>query len=162
MNAAEPRMQPASEFTTPRPDERDAGILTAFYAARVAKIAAQPVPAPLEGDWLRMPGGDLLRVAHSHPGFPADRHGPALAATVQPCEGGSFALSRSGAVSMSGSLGSGIRADRLTLETDADGAPVTEEAAVWFFHHDHWKAHNSVHAWIPVRVWLVHPEGGAI
>jgi hypothetical protein len=124
-------------------DERDAAIL----ADRTAALDA--VDGPRCGDYLRMPDGELLRVAHVFPADWEDMHG------VQPnCPRhggeGSFYLGR-GYVSYSGSLDPRIDQDRLTLSDE------TRNGSAWFFHHDHMQAHNGVTVSIPFRVYDVAP-----
>lgn len=127
-------------------DARDAEIL----AARIAKLDA--IEGPRCGDYLRMPDGEMARVAHVYPVDWDEMHGVQPNYTASNWRErygeGSYYLG-SGYVSMSGSLGDWIAATRLTLTDE------TREGSCWFFHHDHARAHNGVTVTIPFRIYDV-------
>lgn len=130
-------------MATPTIDARDETIL----AERTA--ALNEVDGPRCGDYLRMPDGELLRVAHVYPGDWDAWH------DVQPnCPRhggeGSFYLGR-GYISYSGSLDPVIQAYRLTLSDE------TRAGSCWFFHHDYHAASNGVTVAIPFRIYDVAP-----
>lgn len=111
-------------------DDRDAAIL----AARVA--AFDPVEGPRVGDYVHFNDGVTRQISYVWPD------------SVQTSDGGSFYLGK-GYMSFSGGLYTAVPTETLTL---VEG--VTREAGAWFFHHDHWTAHNDVHVRVPVRVWM--------
>ena len=98
---------------------------------------------PRLGDYLILPDGAARRVAHVwHDG------------RVQPTFrgiGGSFYLGNE-YVSHSGGLEPGIPMERLEMLNE------TRDGRFWFFHNDHWRAHNRVEFDLPCRVYRVHPE----
>lgn len=109
-------------------DERDRVILDERTAA------LDKHPGIRVGDFVRFADGATRRVSYLWP------HG------AQTSDGGSYYLGH-GYVSMSGSLYSPVKLDTLTLTRE------TRPGAVWFFHHDHFTAHNGVHANIPFRLY---------
>jgi hypothetical protein len=117
-------------------DARDAEILTARAAALDA------VPGPRCGDYVVFSDGVTRRVSYLWPDG------------VQTSAGGSWYLGN-GFCSFSGSLYRSTPLDLLTL---------TEEKRpgdVWFFHRDHWTAHNGVHTQILFRVYAAAVSSGA-
>lgn len=148
-------------------DETDARIL----ADRRAAWEAQPANFPRVGDVIRFANGTERYVSHIWRGWDEESQTATDPETIQTSDGGSFHLSgRSlfdlpgererhhlqprpavepwAALSMSGSLYRGIPAESCTLTDE------TRDLSVWFFHHDHTRAHNAVHATIPVRVFV--------
>lgn len=114
-------------------DARDAEIL----ASRVAALDARD-PAPRCGDYVVFSDGVTRRVSYVWPDG------------VQTSAGGSWHLGN-GACSFSGSL---------YRSTPLDALQLTEEkrpGRVWFFHHDHWTAHNGVDAEVLFRVYTAAP-----
>lgn len=116
-------------------DSRDAEILTSRTAALDARDAG-----PRCGDYIRYSDGVLRRVSYVWPDG------------VQTSAGGSWYLGN-GFCSFSGSLMRSTPLDVLTLTED------TRLGAVWFFHHDHWTAHNSVNADVSFRVYAAAVPG---
>lgn len=117
------------------PDERDAAILT----QRVALL--DEIDGPRVGDFVRYPDWTVRRISHVWDFGDGDD------ITVQTSNGGSFYLG-AGYVSFSGSLFPGIPGSTLTLTDEL------AMGAVWFFHHDHHRAHNAVQASVPFRVFI--------
>lgn len=100
---------------------------------------------PAVGEFVIFADGVERRISHIWE-CPADDDGPEVW-SIQTSDGGSYHLG-DGYVSFSGSLFPGVPGDTLTLD------PLkTASGAVWFFHHDVWRAHNGVHAVAPFRVW---------
>jgi len=119
-------------------DDRDAAILERSLTARAN------LTGPLEGDALRYSDGTVVRIAHVwHDEHGAPEH-------VQPAMGaGSYHLSDTGHMSMSGGLWSPVPA--------ADLTPTDErrDVTAWFFHHGWMKAHNGINVTVSVPVWQI-------
>jgi hypothetical protein len=118
-------------------DERDQAILR----ARARRYELRE--GPRVGDYVRFADDALRRVSHVWELAPEPD-------SIQTSDGGSWYLGMSGTEaygSFSGSLYSGVPSDSLTL-TD-ERLP----GRFWFFHHDHWTAHNGVDVEIPCRVY---------
>jgi len=127
-------------------DAQDAQIL----ADRTLKLDA--IEGPRCGDYLRMPDGELARVAHVYPADWDEMAGVQPNYTASNWRErfgeGSYYLGN-GYVSMSGSLGDWIAASRLTLTEE------TREGSAWFFHRDEHRASNGVNVTLPFRVYEV-------
>ena len=117
----------------PTMDERDRAIL----AERVADL--QTIEGPRVGDFVIFADGVERRISH-HWGD-----------SVQTSDGGSWYLG-DGYCNFSGSLHPGVPVDSLTSTGE------TKPGAVWFFHHDSWRAHNGVQASAPFRVFSCSEE----
>ena len=111
-------------------DERDAAIFSERFHAY------QDIHGPRVGDFVRFADGRLERISHIW------NDG------VQTSESGSFYLGK-GYCSFSGSLNPLIPSAELEYRADHKRGPV------WFFHHDHWRASNGVHASMDFRVYEV-------
>ena len=114
-----------------RPDERDIGL----SRARIA--AYNEISGPRVGDFVIMPDGSYERFCYQWP------------EGMQTCNYGSFHLSSSGNVSMSGSCNPMISMDKLQLTDEI------KEGVFWMFHHDFMTAHNSIGLKIDCRVFRV-------
>jgi hypothetical protein len=114
-------------------DDRDATIL----AERIAMY--DEIPGPRVGDFVTFADGVTRRISYIW----RDEHDVPFSA--QTSDGGSYHLGN-GYVSMSGGLYAGVKPETLTL-TDQQ-----RDGRVWFFHHDHWTAHNDIHVTMPFRV----------
>lgn len=126
-----------SPHASPRPDARDAAILS----ARRAQRAALPPSIPQVGEWVREVDGSMSRVTYVwelSDGLYVQAGGGEL---------GSFYLLDSGHESYSGGLDPGFPGERLTLTDE------TAPGQVWFFHHDFPGAHRGVYFMMPERVW---------
>jgi hypothetical protein len=110
-------------------DDRDKAIL----AVRVA--AFNSTEGPRVGDYVRFADGVTRRISYVWPDG------------IQTSDGGSFYLGN-GCMSFSGTLYTHVPTETLTLTKE------TRDASAWFFHHDLWEAHNSVHVHVSVRVWI--------
>ncbi len=122
----------------PEFDNRDAEIL-----AERERLFNE-VKGPRVGDFLRTKEDGMLRFTHDW--------GSDIQTTVSakhPCHGdASFYLS-DGHASFSGSLASAISKKKLRDTGEKlDGS-------FWFFHHDHFTAHNGVYFKIPCRVFVI-------
>lgn len=124
----------------PRPelDERDQEIL----ANRVELL--NKVEGPRVGDFVIFANGVERRISHIWEWG----DGPEA---IQSSDGGSYYLG-AGYVSMSGGLRPPVKPATLT-PTDQK-----REGSVWFFHHDHWLAHNGIEATIEFRVFTCSQE----
>jgi hypothetical protein len=118
---------------TPKFDERDQELVDQFQASLNEHRQKRP-DVPGVGDWIKFADGLVLRVSHVWDDG------------VQYTYGGSFSMG-DGYVSYSGGLEPVIKLDTLTLTDEV------KQGAVWIFHHNHWKAHNSVHTAIDFRVY---------
>jgi hypothetical protein len=127
------------QLTTGALDERDWLILQ----DRLAEL--DTIDGPRVGDWVVFADGVERRISQRWQ-FPADEDGPAIDA-VQTSSGGSFYLG-DGYVSFSGGLFGSVP----TATLEATGQ--FREGRVWFFHHDHWTAHNGVQSVGLFRVFL--------
>lgn len=124
----------------PQPDQRDEAILAERAAAYLA------AGGPAEGDWVDFADGVVRRISYVHKAGTGDGFWIGQRPFVQTSDAGSYYLG-DGYISMSGSLHDGVHPDTLTDTGKLRLAPV------WFFHHDWHRAHNAVHALVPVRVW---------
>jgi hypothetical protein len=109
-------------------DDRDKTILT------VRAAAFHRAEGPCVGDYIDFADGVTRRIAYLCPDG------------VQTSDNGSFYLGNSG-MSCYGSLYTPAPPETLIL---AEGM---RDASAWFFHHDHWTAHNAVHVRVLARVW---------
>ncbi len=123
-------------------DERDTAMM---YERRDARYL---LDGPVCGDWVRFSDGIERRISHVWDWDGAD----GLTSGVQTsAESGIFG----GRWHLTGS-GNGNFSGGLYPITPMSALTATEEekpARFWFFHHDHWRAHNGVEVIIPVRVW---------
>lgn len=118
-------------FGRPEIDERDQALL----AQRIAAMDA--CPGPRVGDVVRFADGVTRRISYDWSEWDGG---------LQTSDSGSYHLSASGHVSMSGSLFGTVPAESLTESGE------TMQAPVWFFHHDQAKAHNGVDVMVAFRV----------
>jgi hypothetical protein len=109
-------------------DDRDKTILTMRTAA------FHHTEGPCVGDYIDFTNGVTHRIAYIWP------------EGVQTSDDGSFYLGNSG-MSCYGSLYTPMPTETLTL------AKGMRDASAWFFHHDHWTAHNAIHVRVLARVW---------
>lgn len=93
------------------------------------------IERPIVGDCLRLPDGQYVYFCHIH------------TESAQTCGGGSFHLSRSGFISYSGGLDSGIQISDIELTVEKHVLPI------WFSHRGHLRAGCAVNARIECRVW---------
>lgn len=127
-----------SPHASPRPDERDAAILS----ARRAQRAALPPSIPQVGEWVREVDGRMSRITYIwelDEGAIHIQHGGSGS--------GSYYLLDSGHESYSGGLDPGFPGAELELTDE------TAPGQVWFFHHDFPGAHRGVYFMMPERVW---------
>lgn len=115
-------------------DQRNAEIAAAIIAAWNARTGR-----PRVGDFVRMPNGALQRCAH------------AWDDGMQTCNGGSFSTSKSGLVSMSGSL------DPSQLWEYFQPTDEIKPGRFWFFSHGMAGAGRGVDFWMPCRVYQLAP-----
>lgn len=115
-------------------DERDTAILAESITARDA------LPGFRDGDFIRFADGVQRRISYIW----RDEHGVPL--SVQTSNGGSYYLSMSGYVSMSGSLFTGVKPETLTETNEV------RPGSVWFFHHNYRIGGGGVDTTIPCRV----------
>lgn len=120
---------------TPTFDEKDAAIL----AKREAEMLAYE--GPRIGHFVRFPNGMLCRMSHIH------RYSNSDEVDIQTSRGGSFYLGENGFVDFSGGLNSSVPIKCFTKTTE------NMLGSVWFFHHGHVTAHNSVQAKANFPVW---------
>lgn len=140
-------------------DSIDTEILQRRMAAR------EKLEGPRVGDFVIMPDGTRRRFTwkHAH-GIQTTyvwKSGPDAGKSTDT----SFGFNDDhGGLDFSGSLDNAIPYSSLEL---VEGETVN--GVVWFFHHNHWKAHNGVFAYIPCRLYRVkvaqadetpHGEGG--
>lgn len=130
--------------TDERFDDRDAGILI----ERRSMLFSQPFQ-PAQGDWIEFACGTVRRISHVW----LDDNGRPK--SIQSSTGGSWYLGR-GYISHSGGLFTGVPASTLAPTDQRRDAPI------WFFHHDQHRAHNGVHAKVPVRVWKCSQEAPSV
>ncbi|AIM37400.1 hypothetical protein KO02_12390 [Sphingobacterium sp. ML3W] len=90
---------------------------------------------PSLGDCLHLPDGQKVYFCHIWDD------------SVQTCGGGSYSLTKSGYLSFSGGLDSGIRIDEMELTEETDALNI------WFAHAGWLQANCSIIANIEVRVW---------
>lgn len=90
---------------------------------------------PRVGDFVKMLDGTIQRFSHD------------WGDDIQTSNGGSYHISKSGYVDMSGGLNRAIMKDKLTLTDEA------MPGSFWFFHHDRAAAHNVVDVKITCRVY---------
>jgi hypothetical protein len=128
-------------IATPEPDDIDQALLD----ARMARYIANEGPAV--GDLVIFPDGEYRRFIHNW--------GDSIQTTCKtPAHGTSFYLTSDGYMSFSGGLDPAIpKADIVRVDECKPGL-------IWFFHHDESKAHNSVNAEIPCRVYRYIPASG--
>lgn len=129
-------MSASTYIGTPALDDQDAAI----REKRAALLDQEQ--GPREGDYIEFADGNTRRVSHV---WPADWHDDGFA-RCQTSEQGSWYLGNGG-VSFSGSLYGSVSEDTLTLTEER------RDGSVWFFHHDHHRAHNGIHTSIPFRVY---------
>lgn len=123
-------------------DEKDRLILS----DRVA-LWIKSSDGPRVGDWCEMPDGTTRRFAHDW----GKKHGIQITSKEYP---GSFYFTNSGHMDHSGGLEPSLPFGCLTDTFKERPAPV------WFFHHDHRRAHNGVHAEVVCRVYRYTPKEG--
>jgi len=111
-------------------DERDLEI----FSQRFHRL--QDKHGPRVGDFVRFADGHEERISHIWPDG------------VQTSEGGSFYLG-DGYCSFSGGLNTAIPTDELEYRAEH------KRGSVWFFHHDHFTAHNGVTTDLDFRVYEV-------
>jgi len=87
------------------------------------------------GDFIRLLDGSERRIAYCWDDG------------VQTTDHGSFYLG-DGGISYSGGLDAAITLDRVRPIRH-----ISRLGRVWFFHHDQWRAHSSVHGWLDFRVY---------
>lgn len=117
-----------------------------LLATRINKLNNHE--GPRVGDFVIMPDDNVLRFTHHWPGPDYDE----LQTTVPGCGDQSFYLSKNGVCDFSGSLADALPAT--ALEDTFENRP----GRIWFFHDDYARAHNSVHATIPFRVYRYRPD----
>ena len=99
------------------------------------------IEGPREGDHVLFPNGTERRISFVSP----DSWLPEVSA-VQTSDSGSWYLGEHGC-SFSGSLHPPVKHETLTLTEE------TRDGAVWFFHHDHARAHNGIRTVASFRVY---------
>ena len=114
-------------------DSLDATILATRLAAWNVRRG------PRIGDKIIMSDGSIRRLAHDS--------GSKMQTTSRTQPGDQSFYLGHGYCSFSGSLGEVIAKDEL------QDTGLTEDGAVWFFHHDRAVAFNAVHATIPCRLY---------
>jgi len=112
----------------PMPDEQDMDIALESWESR------EEIDGPRIGDFVEFSDGVVHRFSHD------------WGDGMQTSKEGSIYLRKDGSASFSGGLNPCIPVD--TLENTGKRKP----GAFWFFHHDHWCAHNGVRFTIPCRV----------
>jgi hypothetical protein len=130
------------------PDPKDIGLLNERQTKRLAN------PLPLEGDWVEFADGVTRRIsyvwfgdAQSHPPSGGVQTSDATSDRGRRINGGSWHLQSSGNGNFSGGLYGSVPVNTLTDTGE------TRPTRFWFFHRDHWTAHNAVHVDVNVRVW---------
>jgi len=105
---------------------------------------------PRVGDFVIMPDETVLRFTH-HWTYEDDNDPGDIQTTVPGSADTSFYLSENGFCDFSGSLDTAlpVRDMQDTLEN--------RPGRVWFFHDNYARAHNSVHATVPFRVFRYRP-----
>lgn len=107
-----------------------------FEILKERETKRKAIKEPLVGDWVIMPSGSWLRIAHDW-----DEYG------MQLCKNGSFSLAENGKMSMSGSLLPMIKRHVLR------DANVWHNAECWFFSENFWGAHRGVYVLASCKVW---------
>ena len=102
---------------------------------------------PRVGDFVIMPDENVLRFTHHWSGADFNE----LQTTVRGAADESFYLSETGFCDFSGSLDGPLPVS--SLEDTLENRP----GRIWFFHDDFPRAHNSVHATAPFRVYRYNP-----
>ena len=123
----------------PELDSRDRALIVERRVARRKLERAEP--RPIEGDFVIFADGTVRRVSH------AWRDGEGWDGGVQTSDGGSWYLTKGGAVSFSGGLRPTIPTETLTLTDER------RKGRIWIFHHDFPTAGGRVESEIEFRVY---------
>ena len=113
-----------------------------------AAFLNRPSLTPKTGDFLRYPDGSLKRITYVWD----DENGTPKHIQDYHWRGGSFYISERegrGSMSHSGSLDTGISADRLRATTE------TMLGSCWFFHHGIAGAGRGVYTFVECPIWDV-------
>jgi len=102
--------------------------------------ALDKVKGPKVGDWVEYPNGTQRRISYVW-----------YDGSIQTSDGGSWYLGK-GYVSFSGGLYPST--PRSIIQPTIRTLP----GRVWFFHHNHRRAHNAVGATIPFPIWVCDVE----
>lgn len=121
-------------MSKPQFDDKDSAILAERIASWDARKGARV------GDWCRMPDGELRRFTHDW--------GDELQTNTPQFGLGSFYFG-DGYMSYSGALDPAVPRSQLRKTAE------TKPGVIWFFHHDHQRAHNGVYCEVSCRVFEV-------